>query len=139
MKSFVLLGSLLMMGFALPGQAQQVSPEICSQHSTIYDPITGFCIYPDRPDVFTTTNSNILVDVREDSESQIYMVQAFDLAAQELMLAVLLDASRQPTRFLIGDPAMVANYQRQIDMGLDLLENWQPSRVVNADPSLLER
>ena len=117
------VSSLLLLGVAVPGYAQQVLPETCHQQNTTYHPETGFCIYSDRPNVFTTTHQNILLDIRQDSDTTSYMVQAYDLAAENLLLAVVVNGKRQPTRFLVGDAVIIESYQDPINVGLDLLES----------------
>jgi hypothetical protein len=125
MKKLV-LSSLLFFSFALPAQAQQDMSDICGQHQTIYDAKTGFCVYPDRPDVFTTTGTNVLIDIRQDLAGPSYMVQAYNMTTDTLVLAVVLDDRKHPENFLIGDSTTVEQYRDTIDTGLLLLENWQP-------------
>jgi len=125
MKKLVLF-TLLFYSFALPVQAQQNLSDICIQHQTIYDVETNFCVYPDRPDVFTTTGTNVLIDIRQDPAELSYMVQAYNMTTETLVLAVVLDDSKHPETFLIGDSTTVEQYRETIDTGLVLLESWRP-------------
>ena len=126
MKYSLIVG-LLVLGAAIPAQAQYANRELCTSAEQIYS--SGFCISTSQPLVMTFGPTGELIAIAWWETPGYYSVTIFpgdSSSSSGLVLSMHLDINRDVTNFSTGNLAVAENYRSVITRGLNLVDAWEP-------------